>query len=315
LAIERVCVLGGSGFIGRSLCDRLGKRGVDLRVPTRSRSGVPALLVLPTIEVLTVNALDDRTLARAFAGMDAVVNLTGILHARGSEGFEAVHVDLARRVARACGAAGVPRLIQMSALRADPEAPSEYLRSRGRGEIAAREAAQGVGLTIFRPSVVFGRDDRFLNTFATLMRFSPVVPLGCADARFQPIWVEDVARAIDVALDLPGTHGATYELGGPHVRTLAELVAFVARCMGRSRFIVPLPDPVAWLQALTLEFLPGPLLTRDNLRSMSVPSVCTGPFPEFLGFAPAALEAIAPGYLAGRGLQTRYDAHRYRAGR
>ena len=315
MTIERVCVLGGSGFIGRSLCERMGKRGVSMRVLTRKRGGARALLVLPTIEVVTVDALDEATLAHAFAGVDAVVNLVGILHARGSAGFEAVHVELARRVARASRVAGVQRLIQMSALRADPEGPSEYLRSRGRGEIAVREESKGVGLTIFRPSVVFGRDDAFLNVFATLVRFAPVIALGCADARFQPVWVEDVARAMDLALDDPATHGATYELGGPRVYTLAELVTLVAECLGKKRVIVPLPYAFAWLQALTFEFLPGPLLTRDNLRSMSVPSVCAGPFPEVFGFAPATLEAIVPEYLAGRGPQARYDAHRYRAGR
>ena len=315
MAIERVCVLGGGGFIGRSLCDRLGKRGVPLRVPTRSRSGERALLVLPTIEVVQVDALDAATLARAFTGMDAVVNLTGILHARGTEGFEAVHVGLARRVARACREAGVGRLLHMSALRADPKGPSDYLRSRGRGEIAVREEAVGVNLTVFRPSVVFGRDDRFLNLFAALVRWLPVVALGCADARFQPIWVEDVARAMDLALDNPATHGATYELGGPHVHTLAELVTFVAARTGRHRLIVPLPYPLAWLQALAMEWLPGPLLTRDNLRSMQVPSICAGPFPSVLGFAPAALEAIVPEYLGRQGAQARYDAYRFRAGR
>jgi uncharacterized protein YbjT (DUF2867 family) len=315
MTIARVCVLGGGGFIGRALCDRLAKRGVALRVPTRSRSGVRALLVLPTIEIVNVGKFDEPTLAHLFAGMDAVVNLTGILHARGTEGFEAVHVGLARRVAVACRVAGVRRLIHMSALRADPDGPSEYLRSRGRGEAAVRQEANGLDLTVIRPSVVFGRDDRFLNVFASLVRFLPVIALGSADARFQPVWVEDVARAIDVALDHPPSHGATYELGGPRIYTLAELVAYVAECTGRQRLIVPLPYPLAWLQALAMEILPGPLLTRDNLRSMQVPSVCEGPFPPTLGFAPTALEAIVPEYLARRGPQARYGAHRLRAGR
>lgn len=315
MAIARVCVLGGSGFIGRALCDRLARRGAALRVPTRHRAGARALLVLPTLEVVNVASLDDATLARLFAGMDAVVNLTGILHARGTEGFEAVHVALARRVAGACRVAGVRRLIHMSALRADADGPSEYLRSRGRGEIAVREEARGLDLTVFRPSVVFGREDRFLNVFAALVRLLPVIALGSADARFQPVWVEDVARAIDVTLDHPPSHGATYELGGPRIYTLAELVAYVAECLGRQRLIVPLPHPLAWMQALAMEMLPGPLLTRDNLRSMRSPSVCAGLFPPQLGFAPTALEAIVPEYLARRGPQARYGAHRLRAGR
>ena len=315
MQVDIVCILGGSGFVGRATAEALCERGVRVRVlsrrPTRSR----ALWVLPTVEVRVVNPHDEVQLAASFEDMDAVLNLCGILHESRAETFESVHVDLPRKVVGACRAAGVGHLVHMSALAASATGPSDYLRSKARGEAAVREAATGLPWTILRPSIIFGADDKFLNMFSALMTLLPVVPLARANARFPPIWVEDVARAIAAVLGDSRSFGQTYELCGPQAYTLRELVELVADATERRRAVIALPDWAARAQAFVLEHLPGKLMTRDNLKSMSVDNVCSGTFPEVLGFQPAPLEAIAPRYLAGRTVRARYNTFRYRAGR
>src|SRR5450759_584639 len=203
MQISRVCLLGGSGFIGRHVAERLSDLGIEVIVPTRRRERAKFLLVLPTVDVVEADIHDDASLKRLISGCDAVINLVGILHAEKKTGFERAHVQLPQRVANACVKAGVSRLIQMSALNADTNAPSEYLKSRARGEAAVKEVAKtapGLRVTMFRPSVVFGRGDKFLNLFAQLVKFLPVIPLGSARAKFQPVHVDDVARAIAARL-------------------------------------------------------------------------------------------------------------------
>ncbi len=227
--------------------------------------------------------------------------------------FRSAHVELPRKIAEACRAAGVRHLVHMSALGASRDGPSEYLRSKAEGEESARSA--GVACTIFRPSVIFGEHDRFLNFFATLLTYFPVIPLAGARARFQPIWVEDVARAMVAAIGDKRTFGEAYGLCGPSAYTLAELVRAVGEITGHRRPMVGLPEPAAQLQALVLEHLPGKKMTRDNLRSMRVDNVCSAGFPPIFGFQPAPLEAIVPAYLAREGLRDRYDKYRHYAGR
>ncbi len=315
--MKTVCILGGSGFVGRHLAEILAARGVDVRIPTRLRERAKAdLILLPTVELVFADIHDPQSLRRLVTGCDAVINLVGVLHDRRGNGFARNHVELPAKVAAACRDAGVPRLLHMSALGADASGPSEYLKSKHLGEEAARKAAaHGVAVTVFRPSVIFGPGDSFLSLFAGLARLFPLLPLGGASARFQPVYVEDVARAFADSLALPSTFGKTYELCGPTQYTLRELVAYVCRVIGVSRTIVPLPGPLAYLQALMLEILPGSLMTRDNLASMSKPNVCGCAFPTEFGFAPTALESIAPVYLADRRSRARYDAFRGRAGR
>ena len=314
MRIDKVCMIGGSGFVGSAIADQLAAAGKQVLVLTRSRPKAMPLTVLPTIEIAVADVHDAAALARAFEGMDAVVNLCGILHETPRQSFEACHVELPRKVAEAARARGVRHLLHMSALGASPEGPSEYLRSKGRGEAALREAAGTLPFTIFRPSIVFGEGDRFLNLFALLSRM-PVLPLAGAEARFQPVWVEDVARCFVAALGDPGTFGQTYELAGPRVYTLAELVRLAAETAGRKARIVPLPGPLAALQAFTFEHLPGKLMTRDNLRSMSVDNVSASDFPAIFGFRPSPLEAVVPSYLAPTGARARYSRYRYFAGR
>lgn len=312
---SRVLVLGASGFVGRSVCARLAGEGVAVRALTRGRVKSRPLAVIPSLEIAEGSPHDEGDLARALDGMDAVVNLVGILHQSRREPFEKVHARLPARLARACLAAGVRRLVHVSALHADPAGPSEYLRSRGRGEAALRAEGAGLAITILKPSVIFGRDDSFLNLFAGLVKPLPVVPLAGAGVRFQPVWVEDVARAVAACLADARTAGQSYDLCGPATYTLAEIVRYVARLQGLERRIVPLPGWAATAQALVLERLPGPVMTRDNLASMKVDSVCGCPFPAVFGFEPSAMEAIVPEYLAAGGPLDRYAGYRRGGGR
>jgi len=258
-------VLGGSGYIGRSLVNLLAARGLRVTVPTRRRSRARELITLPTVEVVEADINDPTVLAALVVGHDAAVNLVGILHGdRGTpygSRFRRAHVELPRRLVAACEAAGVARLLHMSALGADPRGPSMYLRSKGDGEAAALGSAR-VATTIFRPSVVFGAGDRFLNLFAQLAAYAPVLPIGGADARFQPIWVDDVAAAMANTLDEPATNGRVYELAGPRIYTLRELVSFAARAAGHPRPVIGLPDWAARLQASLMEHAPGSIGSR-----------------------------------------------------
>ena len=314
--ISSVCIIGGSGFVGRSIAEQAATRGLRVRVVTRSAPRARSLLVLPTLEAMVADPNDEAALARCFDNMDAVVNLVGILHPAGRATFASAHVELPRKIARACRSAGVRQFLHMSALGASASGPSEYQRSKAAGEEAVRAAGAELPFTIFRPSLIFGENDRSVNLFARLARLFPVIPLGGAHAKFQPIWVEDVARCFVSSLGDSRALGSTYELGGPRVYTLEELVRISAKVVGRSPKILALPDALAALQAFVFEHLPGRLLTRDNLRSMSVDNVCAGPFPQVFGFDPSPLEAVVPEYLTDGGArESRYQRFRHYAGR
>jgi NADH dehydrogenase len=313
--IDSICIIGGSGFVGEAIADEACARGYRVRVVTRSAPRSRRLWVLPTAEAMVADPNDEKSLAGALEGMDAVINLVGILHPRGRSTFQSAHVELPRKVARASRAAGVRHLLHMSALGASASGPSDYLRSKAAGEAAVREAAADLPVTIFRPSVMFGERDRFLNLFATLQKFFPVVALAGAKSRFQPIWVEDTARAFAGAIGNPRTFGEAYELCGPRAYTLEQLVRYVGETTGHRRRIVALPAALGRLQAFALEHLPGKLMTRDNLRSMSVDNVCASDFPAVFGFAPSPLEAVVPQYLAASSSRARYVQYRHNAGR
>ena len=320
---ENFLVVGGSGFIGRHLVAALAARGARVTVPTRRRERAKHLILLPTVEVVECNVHDDATLTRLAAGRDVVINLAGVLHSRRGRpdergpndygpDFAQAHVELPQAIVTACREGGVKRLLHVSALGADVEGPSEYQRSKGIGERVVL-AADDLAVTVFRPSVAFGPEDRFLNLFATLTQFFPVLALGYPEARFQPVYVGDIVRAMLTAIPDGDSHGRAYTLAGPQACTLRELVEFVCHVTGRRRLIVGLPDSAAWMQAWVLEHLPGQLLTRDNLRSMRVPNVSDDPFP--FGIAPTSLEAAAPTWLAPSGPRERYPQLRWKARR
>jgi NADH dehydrogenase len=303
--MQRIVVTGGTGFVGRAVCEQLSRRwpGVAIVVPTRRLRFGCDLQTIPGVQIVPADIHDGQQLARVLAGADAVVHLVAILHGSAAQ-FERAHVELPRQLAAACQAAAVRRLVHVSALGVDTQAPSNYLRSKAAGEEALRRA--GLDLSVLRPSVIFGARDRFLNVFAQLQVAAPVVPLAGADARFQPVWVDDVARAVVQCLDDPTTIGQTYECAGPDVVTLADLVRLAGRLSGHERPIVPLPEWAGRMQARVMEMLPGePLMSTDNVDSMRVPNIASGMLPGLreLGIEPAALAAVAPGYLApGQGV-------------
>lgn len=314
--VRTVAILGGSGFVGTHLARLLAARGLECLVPTRNRERAKRdLLVLPSVSLVETSLGDDDGLDRAIAGADVVVNLIGILHESGRHSFGQVHADLPARVVAACKRAGVRRYLHMSALCADPRGPSHYLRSKGEGEANAMAGhGDALAVTVFRPSVIFGRGDSFLTMFAGMLRLAPFVPLGSPQARFQPVWVEDVVRAFADALVNPATFGQRYDLCGPTVYSLRELLQLTGRAIGHRRPIIGLGPAASWLQAWLMELSPVKILTRDNVRSMSVPNVCGCGWPEVFDFQPAALEVVLPAYLAAGG-RPAYDDYRARAGR
>lgn len=298
---KNILVLGGSGFVGQHVCEKLQREGWTVTVPTRRAINAKSVQHLPGLTVIEANAHDEATLTRLLPGHDAVVNLIAILH--GSEAaFEHVHVALAQKLARACVASGVTRLVHVSALGVALDSPARYQRSKARGEAALRAAA--LDLTVLRPSVIFGAGDRFLNLFAQLQSVFPVVPLAGAGARFQPVWVEDVAQAVVASLKQSSSIGQTFECAGPEVLTLADLVRVAGRCGSHQRPILALPDGLGRLQAMLMELAPGePLMSRDNLAAMSVDNVASGQAPGLsaLGIRPASVHTVAPTYLGTQG--------------
>jgi len=298
-SVQKVLVLGGTGFLGASLCRRLaGANGGPVRVTvaTRKLQAAEHLRGLARLEVAEANIFDTAQLARLVSRHDAVVNLVAVLHGDAAT-FHRVHVDLVDTLAHVCRVTGKSRVIHVSALGVGSDAPSLYLRSKTEGEACLNKV--GIDATVLRPSVMFGEGDRFLNLFATLLKVAPVLPLAGAHAMFQPVWVEDVASGIVRCLQSSETAGRIYECVGPKVYELIELVRLTGKWSGHRRPIVPLPSSLGQLQALLLELLPGdPLMSRDNLDSMLKANVATGlPALNNLGIVTSALDAVVPGYL------------------
>ena len=317
--MKKVLVLGGSGFVGRHVCEKLNQQQIHVTVLTRRRENARHLQILPLVDVIEVAHLDAASLAAQLPGHDAVVNLIAILH--GSEAaFEKAHVGLPQALVSACQTSGVRRIVHISALGAAADSPAMYQRSKARGEAVLRES--GLDVTLLRPSVIFGAEDKFLNTFAGLQQLFPVIPLASSQARFQPVWVEDVASAVVECLIDRSTIGKTFEACGPDVYTLKQLVELAGQYAGvnggRGRPVFRLPAPLARIQARLMELAPGePMMSRDNLDAMKIDNVATGTLPglDALEITPSALSAIAPSYLGAQGLRSGLMAKRKTAGR
>ncbi len=313
-----ICILGGTGFVGTRLAARLIKEGHRVTVLSRDRERHKHLRVLPGLALENCDVHDEAQLSEHFRGQDVVINLIGILNERGfgGGGFRRAHTELVRGALRASRSAGVRRFLQMSALGASADGPSHYLRSKGEAERAIREDSDGIDWTIYQPSVIFGPGDKFLNRFAALLGAIPFAfPLAMPNAKLQPVFVDDVVEAVARGVSDESLRHRTYQLGGPRVYTLREIVALVATLSGRRRWIVGLPRIAARLQAFVMDFVPGRPFSSDNYRSLRVDSVCTADGLAELGIKPQSMEGAARQYLGSFEDNARLGRCRTHAGR
>ncbi|KAA5606927.1 complex I NDUFA9 subunit family protein [Roseospira marina] len=321
MALRRVTVFGGSGFIGRQIVQRLASQGVRVRVAVRDPIGAEFLKPLGDlgqIAPMKVNVMDEAAVARVVDGADGVVNLIGILYEKGRRTFQALHVDAAERIARLSAAAGVAHMVQISAIGADTNAAAKYARTKAEGEAAVRRHMPAA--SILRPSVVFGPHDDFFNLFGGMSRLLPVLPYyvkdgfrlvrdeqgrraidlgGSGGPRFQPVYVGDVADAAMTCLQTPAFQGQTFELGGPRAYTMREIMELVVEQTERSTHVVPVPFWVARVQASVLQVMPKPLITPDQVKLLETDNIVSGTLPGFeaLGIEPTAAEAVLPTYM------------------
>ena len=301
MAIRRVTVFGGSGFLGRYVVERLADLDITVQVAVRDPEGAKHLRMLGQVGQVTpfaCDVTDAAAAARALDGAEAAVNLVGILAERGRQTFKALHADAPAAIAIASASAGLESLVHVSAIGAAPNAASKYARSKAVGEVALRGAYPNS--VIIRPSIIFGPEDGFFNLFAGLARVSPVLPLfGGGATLFQPVYVADVADAIVAGLTEPACRGKTYELGGPGVYSFAQLMTVMLGEIRRRRLLVPIPFFVGDIQATIAGILPNPPVTRDQMRSLrsdNVVGVDAATLAD-LGISPTAMEAILPTYL------------------
>ncbi|MCP5159334.1 MAG: complex I NDUFA9 subunit family protein [Gammaproteobacteria bacterium] len=298
MKVQKICVFGGTGFVGRHLVARLANRGHTVRVPTRHPQRHREIEILPGAELVGANIHDPQTLRELLTGCDTAINLAGVLHEHSNQSFRTVHVELPGKIMDACRATGAKRLLHMSALHADAaKGPSQYLFTKGEGEQMILQAKE-LAVTVFKPSIIFGPDDNFYNQFANLLKLTLVLPLACPNSRFAPVYIGDVAGAFEAALENDATIGQSYELCGPRIYAFKELVEDIARMLGKKRLVVGLPDSLAQLQAKIFGMLPVKIFTTDNYLSLQVDSVCSCNGLEALGITPHSVEGIMPAHFA-----------------
>jgi len=308
-----LCILGGTGFVGQHLANELVEQGYKVKILTRRRERHRELLVLPHIEVIEADVNDAEILRNHFSGCDAVINLVAILNEGRRGDFKKVHVDLVEKITQACLVSGVHRFLHMSALNADArQGKSQYLRSKGEGEDLAHSAvSKGLQVTSFRPSVIFGPNDHFFTHFAGLLKTFPFpLPLACPDARFAPVYVGDVVSVFITALKDKTTIGQRYELCGPNIYTLQQLMEYTADVLQLERKIIRLGDGLSRLQARIMQHLPGKPLTYDNYLSMQVDNICQQKLPELFDLTPTSVNTVVPMYLKDQNERTSFNEYR-----
>lgn len=309
---KKICVLGGTGFVGTQIVELLAKRGHQIKILTRHRERNRDLLVLPSVKIISADVHNAQVLKEQFEGQDVVINLIGILNTVGKNNFEKIHTDLARKVGDVCQLKQVPRLLHMSALKANANnAPSKYLRSKGQAENIVH-SIRDIQVTSFQPSVIFGPQDSFFNRFANLLSMGPPYapfPLACSKARFAPVYVNDVAEAIVDTIDNKDTYGKRFALCGPQEYSLLELVQYVNGLCNTRRKIIPLGNGASRLLASIMGLIPGKPMTVDNYLSTRVDNVCGDDVPNLLK-NPRSVESVVPLYLGGESNRGRYSRHR-----
>lgn len=317
--MRRVCLLGGTGFVGKHLVHRLLELGWTVRILTRRREQHRDLLVIPQLELISVNIYDQEQLNAQLAQCEVVINLIGILNEIGNDGagFRKAHVELTQKIITACQQNQIQRLLHMSALNADAkQGTSHYLRTKGEAEDLVH-AVPDLAVTSFRPSVIFGEDDSFFNRFARLLRLpSPIFLLPSGQTRFAPIWVNDVIEAMILTIDATQHYGQRYNLCGPSIYTLQELVAYTAKLIGVNRKIISLGEQKSYPIARIMEFIPGKPYSIDNYHSSRVDSICgENNHLQQLGITPHTIEAIMPQHFKATTVKSLYSSWRGQARR
>jgi len=312
---KTICVLGGSGFVGHQLVSQLSKAGYVVRIPSRNRERRRSIMVLPNVEITDVDINDEEALKGLFSGCDAVINLAAILNEQATDTFKKLHVELAQKVVNACRATGVTRLLHMSALNADAKnGSSAYLRSKGEGEDLVH-GADDLQVTSFRPAVMFGWDDHFFTRLDLMMRYLPVMPVFCPEARMAPVYVEDVVTVMMKSLTDKTTIGQRFDLCGPEAFTMLELTQYTRRLTKAKTILLPMGPGLSALHGRILGILPFKVFTHDNFLSLQTPAICKGPFPEQFGIVPKKLDMIVPKYIGRKDIRGRYDEIRRKAAR
>lgn len=314
MSIQKICVLGGSGLVGTHIINLLSKANKSTIVLTKRKAHCGHLTLLPNVTVIETDIHNQSNLDKHIQGCDAVINLVGILNERqhNGDGFRHVHVELPRKILNACHHNNIRRLLHMSALNADASSsPSRYLRTKGEGENQVHAFAGKLNVTSFRPSVIFGREDAFFNRFASLLKITPwFFPLACANTRFAPVYVNDVAHCFVNALEDKSTYGNRYNLCGPREYTLKQLVEYTSTTIGLKHKVIGLPDLISQIQALIFEWVPGKPFSIDNFQSLQVDSVCPqGPTQS------TTIESVVPYYLGKQQWQLKQDGYRKQAQR
>ncbi len=320
MLIKRIAILGGSGFVGRSLCNRLSEEGYELKVLTRNREyNRNDLILLPKLHLIEADIHDIEQLSFQLSDCDAAINLIGILNEKGNsgKGFHKAHVEVAQNLLTACKENGIRRILQMSALNADAEnGKSHYLKSKGEAEDLLHDNDDGIHVTSFRPSVIFGREDSFFNRFAKLLKLTPAIfPLACHNSQFAPVFVLDVVEIMVCSLMDPKSYGKRFQLCGPKAYTLKELVEYTAKVLGLKRKIIPLNDMISRIQAAMFDFIPGKPFSTDNYLSAQTDSVCDENDLAVYDIDPKTVESIVPTYLTYSSYRSHYTDYRSEARR